>query len=341
MSVLSPHLREQAFGRRVVCYTLQDVKIVAPPPNSENSSELALRAADGSIELVDAEKWTVSQTEGDIITLVMLSPLKGKRTFLASLINRTRRERQHLSPLSTLLRNARVSRGLGWWLSFLFLAAAAFITETGLSAQLFSKHLEFVENYTSGQMASVFNFFSHPLDNVFNWLSTTLLPIWPSQTSSSFGSLQDHGAIALIAIIMMIIILLSRNMRPLTVALLVTCLFVLKIRLFGFGSAQGSVLLWYAPLLALLVLTGAINRLRDQWRMNIRLSAICKSQLSQPLPESMIIKESPPPPHLGMNGNNTLNGIDLPELDEQPAKTPDKTGNMIYRGNSDDLTSHF
>ncbi len=287
MSALSPHLKEQKFGRRTVCYSLRDAKVVAPPSTTENTSMLTLRTSDGSVEYIKTEGWNISLAEGDIITQVLLTPLKGKRSVLASVINRNQRERQQVAPLGTLLHKARVSRAFGWWLSVFFLVSAAVVTETGLFAQKISIFLNSLRSYLPEVTLPYFDFVFRVFEGALGWLSEKVVPVWSSQTSASFGSLQDHRSILLLAIFFMVLILWSRTLRFISVPLFAVCFFLLKIRVFGFDSAHNAVFSWYLPILSLLVLFGATNALRDRWRITARLLAICKSQISQPLPLGM------------------------------------------------------
>ncbi len=291
MSILSPHLREQKYGRRTVCFRLQDGVVVADSSKTEDvdtqPKKLVLRLADGSVSVVNAEGWTINCAPGDIITQVLLSPLKGKKKFLAGVINRTQRERERVLPMAELLNKARVSRAFLWWLSIALLVAGAVITDCGFFANEINAMLVSPLDALIAPLQPAADFVSRPLAAVLSWLP---VPNWSSAASTMFGSLQDHGLIFFSALLLMVLILWYRSFRILTIPLFALCLFVLKTRIFGFDSAQAAVLYWYAPVIGTLVLTGAVNRLRDRWRLSARLTDICKSLMAQPIPQSMIKK---------------------------------------------------
>ncbi|MDQ7017747.1 MAG: hypothetical protein Q9M33_01170 [Robiginitomaculum sp.] len=295
MSGLSQHISEQRFGRRKVRYALRDGVVAAPTVDAQGQNDeaktLELRFKDGSVCVADAAQWNIDCHPGDVITQVLLSRGKNKPETLAAVINRTRRERQRVEPLQILLRQAGICRSLYWWVSFVFLSIAAIITERGYFARQIASFISDTEARLFSPLRPLWEMISPSLNAAFGWLP---MPAWTVQTSASFGSLQDHGAILYVAAFILVLILWSRSLRFITVPLFALLLFILKTRLFGFGSAHGAVLCWYAPVLVLLVFTGLINRYRDRWRMGARLSAICKSQIAQPL--SQDVKEDKPSP---------------------------------------------
>ncbi len=284
MSGLSQHLSKQKYGRRKVHYALRDGVVAVPTTDAQDQAgetkKLELRFKDGSVCVADAAQWNIHCQPGDVITQVLLSRGKNKPEILAAVINRTQRERQRVEPLQTLLKKAGICRSLYWWISFVFLSIAAIITERGYFARQIASFISDTEARLFSPLRPLWDTVSPALNAAFGWLP---MPAWTVQTSASFGSLQDHGAILYVAAFILVLILWSRSLRFLTVPVFALLLFILKTRLFGFGSAHGAVLCWYAPVLVLLVFTGLINRYRDRWRMGARLSSICKSQIAQPL----------------------------------------------------------
>jgi hypothetical protein len=306
MSILSPHLRELQFGRRRINFDLQDGKVVADSSTEENpadNNKLVLHMADGSVSLANTQDWNIPCAQGDVITLLQVSSAKArkKKPVLAAIINRSQRERRRIQTLSTILRGAKVSRAFIWWFSFIFLGLSAIITEYGFFARRIDAFLSPLQGLYSGPLSPYIMMISKPFNALMRWLPLPF-PGGSASASSMFGSLQDHGAIIFSALFLLILILGYRSLRILTVPLFAYCLYCLKISLFGFDQAQGAVLIWYAPVLGLLVITGFANFLRDRWRLSMRLSAICKSQMAQPLPQSMMDSqahegEEPPAAH--------------------------------------------
>lgn len=301
MSVLSPHLREQAYGKRAVCFSLQDGRVVADSADKDEpagkTQKLVLRMSDGSVGVADAQNWDIGCNIGDIITQVYVSPLHKTKKHLAAIINRSQRERQRVRPLGALLRKARVSREFTWWVSFVVLVLGAIFTDFGLFAKDIAAALAPLQEAIAGPLQPAVDLVSRPLGAVLNTLP---MPTWSGRASAMFGSLQDYRVFSFVSVLLLVLIVWSRTLRLLAVPVFIYCLFILKTRLFGFDSAQGVVLYWYGPLSGLLVLTGLVNRYRDRWRMSSRLSAICKSQMAQPLPHNMAKEAtsdpSPEPP---------------------------------------------
>ena len=304
MGGLIQHLSEQKYGRRRVHFSLRDGVVAMPSADNHaqdgDTKKLELRFNDGSACIADAAQWNIHCHSGDVITQVLLGSGKNRHSTLAAVINRTQRERQRVEPLQVLLRKVGVCRSLYWWVSFVFLSITAVITERGFFAREIASFLSSVEERLFSPLRPLLQIISQPLDSAFSWLP---MPAWTIQTSASFGSLQDHGAVLYVAAFVLILILWSRSLRLLTVPLFALLLFILKTRLFGFGGAHGAVLCWYAPVLVLMVLSGLVNRYRDRWRMASRLSAICKSQIARPLSPNEKNNESPP-------GNVPLNPFD-------------------------------
>ncbi len=323
MSVISPHLREMKFGQRSVVFSLRDGLVVAAPPdalgNDDRSHKIVLRRADGSVEVTNTQGWDIATEQGDVITQVYLAPKNSGPSELASVLNRTSRDRACVAPLGRLLRKGRISRGFIWWMSFLLLLSGAAITECGLYARQISNTLAPVDGFFSGPLQPIINLVSPGFDFITYWL---LRPVsdWFGQASASFGNFQDHSLLTFTVITLMVLGLWLRSWRLILIPLFILSAFFLKMRLFGFESAQGAVLLWYAPFLVLLLVFGLISRLRDRWRLSRRLGTICKSQMTQPLPQNMIKQPPVTQPPAGEEKNE--DGSDNKEPEQKPFATP-------------------
>jgi hypothetical protein len=284
MSVLSPHLREQKYGRRRVQFSLEDAMVVATPANQQSAeadeNKLVLRLKDGSIKETQTQNWNMTCAQDDVITQVYVTPRNGKPPFLAAIINRTQRERQCLLTLPELLKKSKVSRTALWWTSFIFLIFGAIATECGFYARDVSLFLTSINTTYLEPARPIFSFITNALNALYAWVPW---PTWSVQTSATFGSMQDQGAITLIATLIVALILFYRSWRFVTIPAFILCLFILKNHMFGYDSAQGAVLYWYAPVLGLLLITGLVNAFRDRLRMSMRMDAICKSQIAQPI----------------------------------------------------------
>lgn len=258
--------------------------VVATAANQQSAeadeNKLVLRFKDGSIKETRTQNWNMSCAQDDVITQVYVTPRNGKPPFLAAIINRTQRERQCLLTLPKLLKKSKVSRTTLWWTSFVFLILGAIATECGFYARDISQYLTSLNDAYFEPLRPIFSFITTAMNALYAWVP------WPSfslQTNATFGSMQDQGAIILLATLIMVMILFYRSWRLITIPAFILCLFILKNHMFGYDSAQGAVLYWYAPVLGLLLITGLVNAFRDRLRMSMRMDAICKSQIAQPI----------------------------------------------------------
>lgn len=302
MSTLSPHLREQKFGRRRIVFSLKDAMndagenggseseldaYTAAPDTKQDSTDLKLHYADGSTESLPLKGFELAHAKNDIFTQVYVASPKRKRLVLGAITNRSQRARARTETLGVLLRKTGVTRSLGWWWSVLFLSIAAIITDFGFFSHQISAQINPVLKIVSDFTAPFVKLVSIPIEAVCNWLPLSIFSA-PIGSFATFGSLQDHSFTFFITLLLMVFVIWARSWRLFSVPALALCLFTLKSQLFGYDSAQYTVFIWYAPVLIGLLVIGAINRLRDRARLAMRLSAICKSLIAQPLPPNLV-----------------------------------------------------
>ncbi len=277
MVTLSPELETMTFGRRHIRFFLACGRIENQMVGDQQQQVLRNKA--GEYSTIHPDKWQIEHNDNDFIVRLMVARNQKDPGHLACVINCTARERQQAQPLSTLLHNTRVSRSVNWWWSVLFLVFAAIIIETGIGAREIASVIEPSWTQVSDTLNSLLSPLFAPLLSLFDGLA------WPDLTDSlnksgAFGQMSVQWPFMVSGAVLALMIISLRSFRIFTVPLFAACLFMLKIRLFGYNDAQGQILTYFSWLIGALVVVGLINRVRDRIRLAVRLDKIGKSMLS-------------------------------------------------------------